>query len=99
MFIRRFAGEVINKKNIDAIDTLVAADLVEHVPFPGQGPGRKGLKDAIGLFLNAFSDIHWALDEQIAEGDKVMSRINRCGRRRTQCCFPEFVVWPRGRRC
>jgi hypothetical protein len=47
LFIRRFADEDINKKNIDAIDTLVANDFVEHVPFPGQGPraGRAEVRD------------------------------------------------------
>lgn len=82
LLIRRFIDEVINKKNLDAIDTLVANDFVEHVPFPGQGPGREGLKYAIGLFLNAFPNIHWALDEQIAEGNKVVSRFTWTGTHR-----------------
>ncbi len=46
-FMQRSAEEVINGKNLAAIDELVAADFVEHIPFPGQGPGREGLKQAI----------------------------------------------------
>ena len=41
-FMRRFVVEIINKKNLAAIDGLVSEDFVEHVPFPGQGPGREG---------------------------------------------------------
>ena len=78
-FMMRFVEETINKKNLDIIDELVAEDFVEHVPFPGQGPGREGLRDVINIILSAFPDIHWTLDEQIAEGDKVVSRFTWTG--------------------
>ena len=81
-FIERFVEETINKKNLDAIDEFVADDFVERVPFPGQGPGRGGLKQAIGLFLSAFPDIHWILTEQIAEEETVVSRFTWTGTHR-----------------
>ena len=43
-FIQRFVDETINNKNLDAIDELVAEDFVEHVPFPGEGFGRRDLR-------------------------------------------------------
>jgi predicted ester cyclase len=49
------------------------------VPLPGQGPGRAGLKYAIGMLLRAFPDMKWTTDEQIAEGDKVVSRFSWTG--------------------
>ena len=81
-FMQRFVEEIINKKNLDAINELVVEDFVEHVPFPGQGPGRNGLKDAIATFLSAFPDIRWTLEEQIAEGEKVVSRFTMTGTHR-----------------
>ena len=78
-FMQRFVEETINKKNLDAIDELVAEDFTEHLPFPGQGPGREGLKYVISAFLTAFPDIHWALEEQIAEAEKVVSRFTMTG--------------------
>ena len=48
LFIQRLVEEIINRKNLDALNELVAANFVEHVPFPGQGPGREGLRYAIG---------------------------------------------------
>jgi steroid delta-isomerase-like uncharacterized protein len=78
-FMQRFVEEVINQKNLDALDTLVAQDFVEQVPFPGQGPGREGLRYAISTFLAAFPDLHWTVEEQIAEGEKVVSRFRMTG--------------------
>ena len=78
-FMRRFVEETINQKNLDAIDQLVVEDFVEQVPFPGQGPGREGLKHAVGALLSAFPDMHWTIEEQIAEGEKVVSRFTMTG--------------------
>jgi steroid delta-isomerase-like uncharacterized protein len=77
--MQRFVEEVINKKNVDVVDQLVAEDFVEHVPFPGQGTGREGLKHIISTFLSAFPHIHWIIEEQIAEGQKVVSRFTMTG--------------------
>jgi predicted ester cyclase len=57
-------------------------DFVEHVPFPGQGPGREGLRYAAATYLSAFPDMEWSLEEQIAEGEKVVSRFTMSGTQR-----------------
>ena len=77
--INRFIDEVLNKKNLAAMDEIVAEDFIEHVPFPGQGPGRAGLRDAISALANAFPDMMWTVDEQISEGDKVVTRFTLTG--------------------
>jgi len=81
-FMQRFVQETINQKNLDALDELVAEDFVEHVPFPGQGPGREGLRYAIATLLSAFPDMEWTVEEQIAEGQKVVSRLTMSGTHR-----------------
>ena len=43
--IARFGREVLNDKNVDAIDEIAAEDFVELDPVPGQGAGREGLKE------------------------------------------------------
>jgi ketosteroid isomerase-like protein len=45
--VRRFIEEAINKGNVDASEDYIAEDVVELVPFPGQGPGLSGLKDVL----------------------------------------------------
>ena len=81
-FVQQFAEEVLNGRKLVALDRMVPADFVEAVPLPGQGPGREGLKHAIGMFLKGFPDLQWTTDEQIAEGDKVVSRFTWTGTHR-----------------
>ena len=78
-FMSNFIEEVINKKNLDAADDLAAADFIEHLPFPGQGPGRDGLKFAINAMLTGFPDMNWTVQEQIAEGETVVTRFTWTG--------------------
>lgn len=78
-FMNYFVEEVINKKNLDAANDIVAEDFIEHVPFPGQGPGREGLKFVLNAMFTGFPDMHWTLHEQIAEGEKVVTRFTWTG--------------------
>ena len=79
LIIRRFIDEVINNRNLDAAGDFVSDNVVEQVPFPGQGPGLEGLKDVLrGLFV-AFPDMRWTIDEQLREADKVLTRFTWTG--------------------
>ncbi|UHG94604.1 ester cyclase [Spirosoma oryzicola] len=74
-----FIEEVINQKNLAAADQLVAEDFIEQLPFPGQGPGREGLKFALNSMFIGFPDMTWTVDEQIAEGETVVTRFTWTG--------------------
>lgn len=78
--VRRFYEE-IDKGNLDAMDELVAADYLDHnpPPFPGLPPGREGLKQAFKIFWQATPGYH-RIEEQIAEGDKVVTRLTAFGK-------------------
>jgi len=78
-FMVYFIEEVINRKNLDAANDLVLEDFIEHLPFPGQGPGREGLKFALNSMFTGFPDMHWTVNEQIAEGEKVVTRFTWTG--------------------
>ena len=80
--VRSFVEETINQGRIDSAERLVWEDVVEQVPFPGQGPGIEGLKDVLRGMRAGFPDIHFAIEEQIAEGDKVLSRFEWTGTHR-----------------
>ena len=73
--VRRFVKEVLNEGNIEAAREFFWEDFVEQVPFPGQGPGLEGLKDVLRGMRTAFPDMHWSIEEQIEEGDKVLTRF------------------------
>jgi steroid delta-isomerase-like uncharacterized protein len=68
--------ELANRGNMAAADELVAADVVEHEePPPGTPLGREGVKHFFTMLRAAFPDIRIAVEDQIAEGDKVVSRV------------------------
>ena len=78
--VRRFYAE-IDKGNIDAMDELVAEDYLDHnpPPFPGLAKGREGLKQAFKIFWEATPG-HHEIEDQIAEGDKVVTRMTSYGK-------------------
>ena len=80
--VRRFIQETINEGKIDSAAQFVWEDVVEQVPFPGQGPGLEGLKDVLRGMRTAFPGLHFGVEEQIAEGDKVLTRFEWTGTHR-----------------
>ena len=79
---RRFVEEVINKQNLAAADELVAENFVELDPLPGQAQGREGLKQILAMLFAAFPDLHWSVEEDAAEGEKLWSRFTWRGTHR-----------------
>lgn len=77
--VRRFMDEVFNKGNMKATDEFMAANIVEHNPFPGQGPGVEGFKQGVSALRQAFPDLHIAIDDMFAAGEKVVIRSTMKG--------------------
>jgi len=77
--IREFIDTVLNAGDIDATAGYFHEGVVEEVPFPGQGPGIEGLKSVLRQFRIAFPDMYWNVEEQIADGEKVLTRFTWTG--------------------
>ena len=77
--VRQFVDEVITQGNMEIASQYVWEDVVEQVPFPGQGPGLEGLKDVLQGMRTAFPDLIFSIQEQVTEGDKVASRFEWTG--------------------
>ncbi|WP_159998061.1 ester cyclase [Roseomonas sp. 18066] len=77
--IRAFIDRVINQGELDAAGDYMAEDVVELEPFPGQGPGLAGVQEVLRGMRAGFPDMHWTVEEQIAEGDKVLTRFTWTG--------------------
>ena len=56
-----------------------ADDIVYHAT-EGDLSGREAMRDYLSVFFNAFSNIKATVEDQIAEGDKVVSRIKGTGK-------------------
>jgi steroid delta-isomerase-like uncharacterized protein len=80
--IRAFIQEVLNEGHFERMSDLVKEDFIELDPLPGQQQGREGLKGVIVQMRTAFPDMHWTVFEQIAEGDKVVTRFAWTGTHR-----------------
>lgn len=80
--VSRFITEVLNQGDIDSSGEFFWENMVEQVPLPGQGPGLAGLKDVLRGMRAAFPDMRWTVEEQIAEGDKVVTRFEWTGTHR-----------------
>ena len=67
------AGEVFRTGNVDALDEVLAPDLVYHQP--GAPPDLESYKRFLAMFGLAFPDVSPTLEDMIAEGDKVVDRL------------------------
>jgi steroid delta-isomerase-like uncharacterized protein len=77
---RRVAEEVFNGGNVDLADELYAPDSVLHDPsLPEDLHGPEGIKRYAAMTLGAFPDIRVTVEDQVAEGDKVVSRWTATG--------------------
>ncbi|MEU6264578.1 ester cyclase [Saccharopolyspora shandongensis] len=63
-------AEIIAK----TIDEFVAPDVLFHTPVPMEAGGAQALKQVWAVLLRAFPDIHVAVEDMVAEGDKVVFR-------------------------
>jgi predicted SnoaL-like aldol condensation-catalyzing enzyme len=75
--IRRAIEEAHNNGNLDVIDEVYASDYVLHTPTPVPVEEMRG-PEAIKRFINtqhaAFPSLEFIVEDQIAEGDKVVTR-------------------------
>ena len=77
--VRRFYEEVVNQKKRAALDEVFDPNLVDHFAPPGKPGGLEGAKQTLGMFLTAFPDLHFTVEDLIAEGDEVVARVTMSG--------------------
>ena len=74
VLVRRF-WEAQANADLDTLDELLAPDFVDHGLLPGQEPGREGYKQQVAEQIAALSDVRCIIEDQLAKGDKVVTRI------------------------
>jgi steroid delta-isomerase-like uncharacterized protein len=77
--IRRLIEEVYNKGNLDVVDELVALDIFNHPAVREQQHVTDGFKHVMEWVREFSSDVHYDIDDLIAEGDKVAVRMTQSG--------------------
>jgi ketosteroid isomerase-like protein len=72
---RRFM-EARVKGDVDAVDEMMAPNFVSHARLlPNQAPDREGVKWAVAQLAAAFSRARVVVEDQVAQGDKMVSRF------------------------
>jgi steroid delta-isomerase-like uncharacterized protein len=76
--VRRYQ-EAHNNNDLDALNAIVAADLIAHSLMPGVPNGLEGGKMVHQIAVASFPDFHATIEDLIAEGDKVVARLTFTG--------------------
>jgi predicted ester cyclase len=73
--VRRWFRET-NRRNLAIIDELLPDDYLDHnPPLPDLPAGCAGVRRSVMLLRATFPDAVHTIHDQIAEGDKVMTRL------------------------
>lgn len=64
-------AELINSGQIDRLDEVFAADVVDHDPAPDQGPGPDGFKAFFSSLRSAFPDAKVEAEALLADDEHV----------------------------
>ncbi len=68
--VERFYDEW-NRGNLDGIGMLLADNVIDHNPQPGQKPGKNGMLEGLRPFFQASPDMQIMLDHMVCYSDKV----------------------------
>jgi serine phosphatase RsbU (regulator of sigma subunit)/predicted ester cyclase len=71
--VRRFL-EAQDKGDLEAVKEMMAPDFVDHSALAGQAPNREDYIRDLTEDQAAFSNFSYIIEDQAAEGDKVISR-------------------------
>jgi ketosteroid isomerase-like protein len=87
--VREYIERVWNQKQVDALDELASPSYRRHLgpAAPGSGTSapsidRAAQKARLRGLQDAMPDVHFAVDDLIAEGDRVVFRVTVTGTQR-----------------
>jgi predicted ester cyclase len=76
---RRTYEEVLNQGDLSIVDELIAPDFLNHAAPPGTNRGPSSLRWLATMLRTAFPDLHFTIEELVAEGDIVAGRLTMSG--------------------
>ncbi len=81
--VRRLFEEIWNKGNLSVADQIFATNYIHHDPStPDFGRGPESEKKRATLYRTAFPDLQLAIEDLVAEGDRVVTRWTARGTHR-----------------
>jgi steroid delta-isomerase-like uncharacterized protein len=70
----RYGLEIWGAGNLQTLESLFADDVVDHNAFPGQAPGREGIKETLVAYRAAFPNLTLTNDDIVVGSDRVVLR-------------------------
>jgi steroid delta-isomerase-like uncharacterized protein len=101
--VRRYFEEALDKRDLDVLDEIVAADCIIHRPEVSEPiRGLEAFRRALGKVLQVYSEFKITIHDLIAEEDRVACRlshraVNRgewTSRLGTHAVAGKTVTWP-----
>ncbi len=86
--------DLINAGDVEGFSRHLADDFVEHEETPGLAPTKEGVKAFFQMQLAAFPDLRMAVEDVVANGDKVVARVRYTGTN-----SGEFMAMPATGKC
>lgn len=78
--VKRIFDEAWNKGQVNVVDELLSPDSNNHDPYMQMfGTGPSALKNMIQTYRKAFSDLRVTVDQQLVEGEFVVTRWSTTG--------------------
>ena len=78
--LRRIYEEMFNQGNLVIADELIAPDFFNHEDPPGMNSrGPESARQVVMMLRTAFPDLHFTIEELVAEGDMVACRMTMSG--------------------
>lgn len=73
------AYDLINAGDIDGFGDILADDFVEHEETPGLEPTKEGVTAFFKMYVGAFPDLRFEVEDMLVSGDKVVTRARVTG--------------------
>ena len=78
---RRALDEIYTRGDLELVDEIVHPDFIDHEPaHPEQPNGPESVKQTVRRLRRMFGGLRFEIEDEIAEGDRVVQRVTMSGR-------------------
>jgi steroid delta-isomerase-like uncharacterized protein len=73
--VQHLYEQLFNQGNLSVADEVIAPDFINHNEPPESNRGPESMRQLITRLRTAFPDMHYTVEELVAEGDTVAIRV------------------------
>ncbi len=77
--VQHLYEQLFNQGNLSVADEVIAPDFINHNAPPGSNRGPESMRQLITMLSTAFPDMHYTVEEIVAEGNTVVIRVTASG--------------------